>query len=372
MVNDKPKRLLLMHNLGLILRAMFQEFRARYAVYSTTQKRLLAAKARRRRSSSARLPDGSTKSISKAESSYNASNRVQMSAGSPCAPLPSTTDQPADLADALLHNDPRPGYAGPGIVWLDSEGTLGLAREFPGMSFCLKIYYVCEVDPLWNIPMKVVTKLKGWLHRQFLAAQGITPTRKLNPRAVTTQAQVWELLAQFDANVQHKATFIRGTPIELASKKPIVEASVSFHTRPAQLATAGQEVGMIAQDILADDPKRVAGVEGQKRISSERHSSCHSVSSESMEASLQRTIQAQQAEIARLMSSIAGYSSQIRSANCDIRSLRTELRDSQNLNDELQHKCYMAKKEAGGMAYKTTGVEVSHLRFNPPTGLLLL
>lgn len=285
-----------------------------------------------------------------------------MPTGRPCVPQ-SEAHQSTDLADALLHNDPRPGYAGPGIVWLDNEGTLGLAREFPGMCLCLKISYVDEVDPIWNIPLRVVSNLKGWLNRQFLAAQGITPMPKLNRRAITTLAQIWELLAQFDADVQHKSAFIRGTPIDLAFKKPIVEASVIFQTRPTQVTTTSPEVDMITNDVLANGSEHVAYVEGQKGIAPEHLPSRHHVFSKSMEMSLQCKIQAQQAEIARLMSSITCYSSRIRTANREIRSLKNELRDSQNLNRELQQQYNMAKRGANWIALSKPGAEVSHLRF---------
>lgn len=342
--------------LSQILSAVFKEFRARCTLYSSIQERNVGCSSHGRIPSSARWSKGYANSPGKVRTSNSASHKVKMPTGRPRVPQ-SEAHQSTDLADALLHNDPRPGYAGPGIVWLDNEGTLGLAREFPGMCLCLKISYVDEVDPIWNIPLRVVSNLKGWLNRQFLAAQGITPMPKLNRRAITTLAQIWELLAQFDADVQHKSAFIRGTPIDLAFKKPIVEASVIFQTRPTQVTTTSPEVDMITNDVLANGSEHVAYVEGQKGIAPEHLPSRHHVFSKSMEMSLQCKIQAQQAEIARLMSSITCYSSRIRTANREIRSLKNELRDSQNLNRELQQQYNMAKRGANWIALSKPGAE---------------
>ena len=75
------------------------------------------------------------------------------------------------MADAFLYNDPRPGYAGPGLGWLDGGGSFTLSRQLPGVIFCLKIAFVERVQLGLSVPSRAVTDLVSWLHRQFF---GIT------------------------------------------------------------------------------------------------------------------------------------------------------------------------------------------------------
>jgi hypothetical protein len=289
----------------------------------------------------------------------NSFNQVQPSAESSCPLLPADS-QPTHLADALLHDDPRPGYAGPGLVWLDDEGTLSLARELPGMVLCLKIFYVYQVDPLWNIPLQVVADLKVWLNRQFLASQGITPMPKLSSRAITTSDQVWKLLAQFDANTLHKSAFIRATPVDSAPQIPIVAASVKSQIHPTRTALASPDFGMVAQAFLAKAPTKLSYLDGQSTQTQADLAKCRNSHPLNVDMSLQRQNQAQHAEIARLTNSIKEYGSRIRSAYRDIRQLRNELRDSQNQNRELREKYALSKQKAIRVDQSGTRARVGH------------
>ena len=261
-----------------------------------------------------------------------------------------------------MHNDPRPGYAGPSIVSIDSEGALSIARELPGIILCLKLSHVYEVDPLWNISPRPVVDLKAWLQRQFLASQGITPTPKLNPRAITTLDQIWELLAQVDANSHQKSLFFRATPIEPGSRTPVVEASVISQTHSTRAATTGAEV---SHECSRGEAKRSVEPEDQNELAPAVLSNCNELLPPDVDVSLQWKNQAQQAEIARLTKSINQYGTRIRAANDDIRSLRNELRDSQNEKSELQVKYDRAKRTAGRLVHSGAKTEVSHVRSRP-------
>lgn len=264
--------------------------------------------------------------------------------------------RPTHLADALLYDDPRPGYAGPGIVSLDLGGTLTLARELPRMVLCLKIYYVYEVNPLWNVPLRAVADLKAWLDRQFLASQDITPMPKLNPRAITTLDQIWEFLAQFDANIQHKSTFVRATPTDLGFRTAIVEASVIPQTRLTPLMTSPEG----AQNFLTDSSRHIAYLGDQKELALAGLGNCRKLLPQNADMSLLCENQAQQAEIARLTDSITKYGGRMRSANDNIRALRNEVRDAQDQISELQDKYKRAKKRADGLDDNRARAEVSH------------
>jgi hypothetical protein len=276
------------------------------------------------------------------------------------------------LADALLHDDTRPGYAGPGMVSLDSEGTLTLAREFPGMILCLKIFYVYQVDPIWNIPLRAVADLKNWLNRQFLASQDLTPMPKMSPRAMTTLSQIWELLAEFDADAGHISAIIRVTPTDLASRIPIVEASVISQTRPVQAAANNLDVDMVARDCQVGGSNHEAYVEAQNQLPPAGRIEYHIPFTESADASLQCKNQAQQAEIARLTKSISKYGSRVRGANDNIRALRNELRDLQNHNTALQDKYDGAKKRVKMLIDDRAKTTVSHMRSPSYAGLGLV
>jgi hypothetical protein len=265
-----------------------------------------------------------------------------------------------DLADALLHDDTRPGYAGPGMLSLDSEGTLTLAREFPGMILCLKIFYVYEVDPIWNIPLRAVADLKNWLNRQFLASQAITPMPKISPRAMTTLNQIWEVLAEFDANAEHISAITRATPTDLASRIPIVEASVIPQTLPTHAAANTLDVEMVARDCPVGSSNHIAYVEPLNQLPPVGRIEHHNPFTERANPSLQYKSRAQQAEIVRLTKSISKYGSRVRGANDNIRSLRNELRDLQNHNTALQDKYDGAKKRVKMLVDDRAGTTVSH------------
>ncbi len=260
----------------------------------------------------------------------------------------------------MLHNNPRPGYAGPGLVSLDGEGILTLAREVPEAVLCLKIFYVYEVNPQWNIPLRIVADLKLWLNRQFLASQDITPMPKLNTRAITTLDSIWELLAEFDASMQHQSAFVRATPVDLASRMPIVEASVIPRVWPTQMGPTNAEVGMVAQEWLGTSTHNAYN-EDQEKLVAAGLTNCHNAIPATADTLLQYKNQAQEAEIERLTSSINQYSGRVRSANGAIRSLRNELRDSRNHSNELQDKYNKAKLRADRLLGSRAGAEVSHL-----------
>jgi hypothetical protein len=267
------------------------------------------------------------------------------------------------MADALLYNDPCPGYAGPGMVSLDCGGTLTLARELPRMVLCLKIYYVYEVNPIWNIPLRAVADLKTWLDRQFLASHEITPMPKLNPRAITTLGHIWEFLAQFDANIQQKSTIVRATPSDLGNRTAIVEASVI----PQYCPTQAMKSPGISRRRLTDSSKTISCLGDQNEYRSAGVGDRSQLRSQNVDMSLLCENQAQQAEIARLKSSIMSYGGRLRSANDDLRALRNEVRDSRNQNSELQDRYTKAKKEADGLFYGSARDEVSPPLLTPST-----
>lgn len=332
-----------------------EEFRARYTRYTSIQTRNAASKARRDRLNSTKASKGT------ANSPRNNRSDKEQSPARTSSLTAYMRSQTTHMADALLHNDARPGYAGPATVSLDSEGILHLARKLPGMVFCLKIYYVNEVNPIWNIALRAVNDLKVWLDRQFLAPQQITRMPKLNPRAVTTLDQVWELLAEFDATAKHKSAFIRATPIALASKIPIVEASVIFPIQPAQTAVAIPQVGMIAGSSMPDTSNHLAPPKSHDKQGPAGPSTYHNVFPQSGEMSLHHKNQVQRAEIVRLKTSVYKYSTRIRGANGEIRSLRNDLRDAQNRNSDLQDKYDRAKTMVDRTAGTEATAEVSHI-----------
>jgi len=311
------------------LKAAVKELQSRCTRYSTMQARSSASKARRQSSSAA----------------ISGKNR------------------PTHLADALLYDDINPGYAGPGMVLLDCEGTLTLARELPRMVLCLKIYYVYEVNPLWNIPLRTVADLKSWLDRQFLASQEITPMPKLNQRAITTLSHIWELVAQFDANMQDKSVFVRATPSDLEDRTAIVEASVIAQARPAQAMKSPE----VIRQQLSDGSKTVSCLGDQNDHTAADVDDGGELCSQTADMSLLCENQAQQAEITRLKCSIKSYGGRLRAANDNIRALRNELRDSRNQNSELQDRHNKAKQEAGGLSPKNAGDEVSRLPLTQST-----
>jgi hypothetical protein len=302
------------------LKAAVKELRARCTLYSTIRARISASEARRQ---------GSKAAVSE-------ENRTTY------------------LADALLHDDLRPGYAGPGMVSLDCEGTLTLARELPRMVLCLKIYYVYKVNPLWTIPLRSVTDLKSWLDRQFLASQEITPMPKLNHRATTTPIHIWELLAQFDANIQNKSIFVRATPSDLGDRLAIVEASVITQTRLKQAMDGPQGT----RQRLTDDSKTFSYLRNQNGHAADDGGDGN-LCSQKADMSLLCENQAQQAEITRLNRSIMGYGTRMRAANVNIRTLKNELRDSLTQNSELQDRYNKVKQEAEGLFLKNAGDKVS-------------
>jgi hypothetical protein len=336
-------------------------FQARYIHYLSTRAQLLASKARR---------DKLKSSTSKIDRGIYNFDIVQPSDKKSCNPM-AQESRSRGLADALLHDDTRPGYAGPGMVSLGSEGTLTLAREFPRMILCLKIFYVYEVDPIWNIPLRAVTDLKNWLNRQFLASQEIIPMPKMSPRAMTTLNQIWEILAEFDANAEHISAITRATPTDLASRIPIVEASVVPQTRPTQAAANTLDVEMVARDCPVGSSNHIAYVEPQNQLSPAGRIEYHNPFTERANPSLQCKNRAQQAEIVRLTKSISKYSSRVRAANDNIRSLRNELRDLQNHNTALQDKYDGAKKRVKMLVDDRAGTTVSHT-FSQHEGLSLV
>lgn len=283
------------------------------------------------------------------DSSSTTAEALEITSSPPSAPESHPT-----LADTLLHEDPRPGYVGVGKVSIDSEGSLTLARELPEMILCLKIFYVHQVNPLWAIPSKTVADLKGWLNRQFLASQQITPMPKINPKATTTLDQVWEILAEFDANKSQRSAIILATPIELASRILMVEASVISRTPSTQMNKDRPEFDPLAQQNWTESSRNrdQAATAGSLAV--------HDTIPPNTNTSLQYDNQALRAEIARLTKSVSASSANLRLANNSVRLLRNNLRDSQNRNSDLLDKYDRVKKRIQSLTNEAR-TEVSHV-----------
>jgi hypothetical protein len=264
-------------------------------------------------------------------------------------------NRPAHLANAMLYHDHNPGYAGPGMVSLDCEGTLTLSRDIPQMVLSLKIYYVYEVNPLWNIPLRTVTDLKSWLDRQFLASREITPIPKLNQRAITTLSSIWELLTQFQTNIYNRSVLVRATPTDLEDRIAIVEASVIAEPPP----TPAMKTPEAARQRLIDSSQHVSYLGYQIKRTVADVGNEGKLYPQKADMSLLCENQAQQAEITRLTCSTKRYGRRMRVANNNIRTLRNELRDSRNQNSELQDRLDKAEHEAGGLFPNYARDEVS-------------
>jgi hypothetical protein len=265
------------------------------------------------------------------------SDEVQLSTGRSASATP--------LADALLHDDPRPGYASPGIAMLDDEGTLTLTRALPRVVLCLKVSYVEKVDQVLNIPSRAVSNLRAWLNRQILASQGINEMPKSNTRAMTTLDQIWEILAQFEADKKNKSVIIRATPLDVGFKTPIVEASV-FPTTASSIATGpNQQSDMDAPTCLTKGHNNFLDRENQQECTLASVASGYDIPPRAADIASQFEVQALQAEITRLKQSVNDYAGRVQRANNSIRKLRNELRDSNDITKELRDKCIRTEKK---------------------------